>query len=223
MQIQKRVLGTAVFASHAKIFEDSDWNDRFDALIRLTKRTSVIQELIGTNISTPQLKRTIVKRIKELTGDNAERPRGRGLDINSDRLLSSRLDNFDASYLLSLHLGSSDTIETSLVSPNLGLALDHCLEVYGRYRTVCYPNSEPRIAFEMYLAIIKALREHVLQVHRCPTCSSIFAVHVARIGRTACPICSRIDLRLKDAKVSMEKKLERGKKTNSAEFSGQRT
>lgn len=220
----KNLTGAATLAKpSSKVFEDHEWNDRFDTLIRLTKRTTVIKELTGVNLSMSQLKRTIVRRLIELTGELTDRPRGRGFGINSDRIVRSRLDNFDSSYLLSLHLGNSDTIETSLVSPNLGEALDHCLEVYGRYRTVCYPNTEPRITFEMYLAMIKALREHVLKIHRCPTCSSIFAVHAARVGNTICPVCSRLDLKLKDAKASTESQLRQAKNWNSTPSAAQRS
>lgn len=191
------------------LFEDPTWEDRFDCLIRLTQRTSLIQELTGTDIRATRLKEQIDRRLLE-SGEKPDRPRGLGRSFQSEGFLATKFERFDASYLIALHFGPRGHGEFSESEDNLGRALDKRMEAYGRYKAELYPGApEARLSFETYCVLVKGIRAKTIEVHTCKDCGSRHPWHSKQLALPVCPVCAVLDLRMKEARRAMDLRIQR--------------
>lgn len=191
------------------LFEDPAWDDRFDALIRLTQRTNLILDLIGAkDISARRLKQHIDRRLEEF-GLQPARPRGVGQSYKSTLFLETKFDRFDAAYLLALHFGTRGPGEFSEPEPSLGRALDKMLESYLRYRSDLYPGNTQaaRVEFETYWILLQGIRKGDIELVTCKDCGSRHPVLADSVSAHSCPACGVLDLRMKEARATFDKRL----------------
>lgn len=179
------------------IFTDPRWEDRFDALIRVTPRTSLIADLLGlTGMRPSRLKSLIDQRAKELGLDPIARPRGVATSYHNGKFLASRAERFEASLLLALHWGPRGPADSA--SPpelNLGAALDHKLQVYAQFRAAASaPGAPPRMSFEAYVCLVDGVRAGAVEVRRCRCCGSNHPIAATTIGEVPCPVCATLGL-----------------------------
>lgn len=190
------------------LFEDPTWEERFESLIRLTQRTSLITELTGTDIRPARLKEHIDRRLAEW-GVTPARPRGVGRSYQSTLFLPSKYERYDAAYLLSLHFGHRGPGEFSETEPSLGRALDKLMESYLRYVADLYPGgAQPRIIFETYWILVCGIRAGAIEMVTCRDCGARHPVHADHISQPGCPVCAVLDLRMKDARSTLEKRVQ---------------
>ncbi len=188
-------------------FEDPAWEDRFDTLIRLTPRTSLIIELTGTNLTERRIKDQIDRRLAE-SGEMAVRPRGIGPKATSTTFLPTKVERFDAAYLSALYFGRRGPGEYSDVESNLGRALDRLMEVFIRYRAELYPDgSIPRLSFENFYLLIKGIRTSEIELRVCSECGSRHPWHSGLIGHPVCPVCAVLDLRMAAAQREIQSRI----------------
>lgn len=207
------IAGRALEAASRRpvLFEDPAWDDRFELLIRLTSRTSLIMELTGTNIKESRLKHSIDARLAEM-GVGVSRPRGAPQTLNSKSFLSTKYERADASYLLSLHFGLSGSDEMSKADTNLARALDHAIEVYTKYQRDCYPGAQvPRISFETYMLMIRGIKEHAIEIKHCSDCGARHPVPIYQVGIETCPVCAVLDLRMKASRAQLTAMIDRNR------------
>ncbi len=190
------------------LFEDPAWEERFDSLIRLTQRTLLIIELTGTDIRPGRLKEHIDRRLAEC-GVTPARPRGVGRSYQSTLFLPSKYERFDAAYLLALHFGPRGPGEFSETEPSLGRALDKLMESYHRYVADLYPGgAQPRIIFETYWVLVCGIRAGAIEMVACKECGAKHPVHADHITQPSCPVCAVLDLKMKDARSTLQRRVE---------------
>jgi hypothetical protein len=190
------------------IFEDAAWEERFETLIRLTSRTSLIIELTGTDLTERTIKNLVDKRLGEW-GQTAIRPRGNGRCPTSSTFLPTKVERFDAAYLSALYFGRRGPGEFSEVESNLGRALDRLIEAFLRYRADLYPDAtiEPRLNFESFCLLIKGIRANEIELRNCPDCGSRHPWHSGLAGHPVCPVCAVLDLRMGAAQREIEARI----------------
>jgi transcription elongation factor Elf1 len=190
------------------IFEDPKWDERLDDLIRLTQRTSLIKELTGTNIRVARLKEHVDRRLADWNIAPA-RPRGIGRSYESTLFLPTKYERYDGAYLLSLHFGPRGPGEFSETESSLGRALDKLMETYVRYRGDLYPGgSEPRINFETYWVLVCGIRANAIEMVTCKDCGARHPVHADHVTQPACPVCAVLDLKMKEARSTLERRVQ---------------
>lgn len=200
--------GRAICAKGASalVFEDPEWDSIFDALIRLTTRTSLIIELTGTDTSERQIKK-IMDRKFEVFGEKANRPRGVGKDKSCASLLQTTHDRFDASYLVAQHFGPICE-ERAETETNFKLALQKRIEVFHRYRSECYKGQEPRLSFEVYITLIQGVKERNISVSTCPNCGAQHVYNATSLDIPKCPMCSLLELNMVQADQQLRARLQ---------------
>lgn len=190
------------------LFEDPGWDERFETLIRLTNRTSLIMELTGTNIKESRLKHSVDARLAEM-GNEINRPRGAAQTYSSKSFLGTKFERYDATYLLALHFGASATDEMSKADTNLARALDHAIEVYSKYQRDCYPGGQSaRLSFETYMLLIRGIKEHAIDVRACGECGARHPVAMHHLGVETCPVCAVQDLKLRICRTEISERIE---------------
>lgn len=203
------------------IFEDPTWDERLDCLIKLTQRTSLIKELTGTDIRDARLKEHVDRRLADWN-IAPSRPRGVGRSYESTLFLPTKFERYDASYLLSLHFGPRGPGEFSETESNLGRALDKLMETYNRYRGELYPGgSDPRINFETYWVLVCGIRAGAIEMVTCKDCGGRHPVHADHVNQPTCPVCAVLDLKMKDARSTLERRIQQ-RRTERLEGSGAR-
>lgn len=184
-------------SSRMSLFDDPRWDERFDILIRYTQRTELIQQLTGIQWHSQKLKAEMNKRL-EAMGVSIRRPRGGGTSTKAKTVLSHVPGRYDAAYLIGLHFGANGPGTKATFEATLGGALDRRLEAYSRYRNDLYGNdSEPRIKFAEYIALIDAIKSGYVSVHHCHECYAVYPWSSELMGHHSCPLCAhhRLDVR----------------------------
>lgn len=204
---QQLLTGMALHTRGASlsVFEDPEWDALFDALIRLTQRTSLIIELTGTTLA-PKTLKGIIDRKYKATGDKPNRPRGVGKDKSCNSLLQTVNDRFDASYLVSLHFGvvRDGQIETET---NFLKALQKRIEIYKLYCSDRYQGSEPRLTFEYYISIVRGIKERYITAAHCSTCGTQHVFNATALDTPKCPVCSLMKLNMSQATATLHSRL----------------
>lgn len=178
------------------VFADPAWEERFDALIQLTPRTTLIRDLLGIDIRPARLKSIVDTRLQELGMEAMSRPRGCPGRYDNRKFLGTRGERFEAALLLAMHFGPRGAHETARAPTlQLGPALDHKIAVYTHFRSVAVARGqEPRVTFESYIHMLDGLRAGALEVRACKACSSRYPVSTATMGEVPCPICATLGL-----------------------------
>jgi hypothetical protein len=213
MEIQKHKPQTGGALTFNRVrsafFSDAAWEDRFEQLIKYTQRTRLIFELTGSDALPARMKAYVRQRLKEC-GITPILPRGNPPSYESRTLLRLDDDRFDAAYLVALHYGARGPGEFSEVETDLGQALDKRLEVYGRYRSDLYPfddrKNTPRLGFEDYIVLIRAIEAKVVHMRTCPECRGSHPFNALHTLRPVCPFCGRMKLEIGQARTVLEQR-----------------
>lgn len=207
MNTQKNQKGRArVAPRRIGVWQDPVWEDRFERLIKLTQRTSLIIELTGVDAKHAFVKSIMLRRLADC-GIHPALPRGMLGSFVVKSFLRSAPARADAAYLVALHYGPRGPGEFTEVDPDLGQALDRLLEVYTRYRADLYPfGAEPRLAFEDYYLVIKGLQAKAIAMHHCHDCGASHPFSSLYTVRSTCPFCAELKLDLKDAKDEVQRR-----------------
>ena len=213
MQARKVRVGRALTNNRARsaYFCDATWEDRFEKLIKLTQRTSMIIELTGTD-ATPTRMKSYVRQRLEACGIEPMLPRGSAPSYESKSLLKTEEDRIDAAYLVALHYGPRGPGEFSEVEADLGQALDKRLEVYGRYSADLYPLRDrqhpPRLTFENYVMLIQGIQAKAIAMHTCRDCKGSHPYSTLLTVTPTCPFCNRMKLDMAKAHAEVERRFE---------------
>ena len=204
----RQALGRArAVRSRTVLFEDPAWEDRFEALIRLTQRTELIVELTGTDVRPARLKGAIDRKFAE-SGEKAARPRGLGRRPTSQNFLATKGERLDAAYLMDTHFGCQSPQASYEADSHLGRALDKLLEVWNGYRAVVLPSGRtPKIDFEGYCMLMAGLKSGAVEVHTCAECSTRYPWPAVRVGEHSCPACTVLDLKLSEGRRDIARRI----------------
>lgn len=173
------------------LFQDPVWEERFEQLIRLTKRTKIIQDLTGTDASPERIKAYILARCSEIGETDLVFPRGLLKEPTARNFLNSIHQKYDAALLISLHYGANGPGTSAQAETSLGAALDKRLQTFNIYQSIVAANSrEPSISFETYIVLLNGIKSQQVEIHNCKHCRSIFAWPTSARTSAACPICA---------------------------------
>ena len=175
------------------LFVDPQWHVRFEMLIHLTRRTSLIDKLTGHVFSHELIKSTMDQILAEI-GTKPKRPRGIGKQLHFDRGWPSRQYSVEVAYLMRLHFGATGPGIHAPVELDLGKALDWKIEVYNRYRQLAPQGVSPLISFDQYDLIVDAVADGKLAANRCTKCDSLFVSTMSDL-RANCPVCEVLELK----------------------------
>jgi hypothetical protein len=188
------------------VWQDPVWEDRFERLIKMTQRTSLIIELTGVDAKHAFVKAIMLRRLADC-GIHPALPRGMLGSYQVKGFLRSAPARADAAYLVALHYGPRGPGEFTEVDLDLGQALDRLLEVYNRYRADLYPfGAEPRLTFEDYYLVIKGLQATAIGMHHCHDCGASHPFSMLYTVRSSCPYCAELKLDLKQAKDEIQRR-----------------
>lgn len=196
--------------NRGSIFIDPKWEERFDALIRLTQRTQLIIELTGLDLNPETVKHNINLRFK-LSNESLSRPRGMVTDYNSTNFLGAYPKRLDAAYIYRLHYGATDPAMRAVEDLTLGAALDRLLTTYRRYVGDLYARqADARLSFEEYVIMIRGIQARQISVHRCGECSSRFVV-TPNMRTCTCPVCAQLELNVRNSVRALDAAIARRK------------
>lgn len=185
------------------LFEDPAWDERFDALIRLTKRSSLLAKLTNQDLSLKKIR----ERLKDRLGDDGVKTlRGAAKTLQSDMFLGTRQERDEAAFLLALHYGSSarnangrlDQSRVMADHVNQARFVDKLIAVYNKFRKEFYPDGgEARMSFEDYVLLIEGVQLGSVVVNSCKDCGSLWpwrltsnALHMTVV----CPTCTTLNI-----------------------------
>lgn len=225
--VRKTQGGRALTVSRVRssIFIDSAMDDPFERLIKLTQRVSLIIELTGSDASHARMKAYIRQNLLDC-GIEPSLPRGNPMSYESRTLLKFDDDRLDASYLMALHYGPRGPGEFSEVETDLVQALVKRLEVYGRYCSDLYPaksgKSTPRLSFEEYIVIERAVQNKVVLMQACPECKGNHVYNARQTILPTCPYCNRMKLEMNRARAELGQRIHERRAAAQRSEAGQR-
>lgn len=182
------------------IFNDQQWEDLFDEIVKLTPRKSVIRALTGTDLSDQRL-RDLIDNRREQFNLTARGPRGVAQKCTSEGFLDTSLKRFDAALLVALHYGAAGPGPHAPVETHFRQAAAKRVQVYNTYKSIVFADGgEPRLSFETYLVLLDGIRCRDVSVHHCDSCSARYVWPPSATTQPTCPVCQYLHLEKKDTR-----------------------
>lgn len=199
--IKRAPTGAAQAATNRlNLFEDQRWEEVFNELLKLTSRTQLIIDLMGTDVRPKRIKNAVERRLAE-ADDKIKRPRGVGQTCFARAFLGKVAERYDAAYLLALHFGISGPGRAGAEESIRLLAVTKRIQIYNRYRHDLYDNPEDaRVSFETYLVLLDGIKVGEVIPTNCRECGAIFPHLPSKNTMLSCPVCSMQHLNASEAK-----------------------
>lgn len=198
------------------LFSDPAKEEQLAELLQQTQRTALVMELMGLGAEHHLRLKSHMNRVLKELGIAATLPRGTGRNAESRSFMVTKGDRMDGAMLVAIHFGTRGPGEFSEPDSNLYTALQKLLESYYRYQADMYPNSEPLLDFESWVALVRGIRSRIIEVHTCRDCGSAHPVRADELGEVTCPVCFHLNLDMENIRRSLANKTQAHKKSAAA-------
>lgn len=166
--------------------------DRLKRVVRYTRRTSFIMELLVDDLAGLD-ERQVKKLVKMVCAQHSIKyapPRGKSFTTASPRSLTSH-QLFHASVLLGLLLNTRHGgLTRNMTKAEL---VDRLLYAYEYWLVLCSeePDKAP-VSLELFWFLYQTTAGQEIELHNCSHCGSAF-ISIS-VGTPRCPICSTLNL-----------------------------
>lgn len=169
--------------------------ERFERLVLLTNRPSLIRELLNLSLSVKELRSriaTVHLRFKLKQVRSKASPKA----ATNPGFLSKLVQRLDASILYSL----TERLDLGVsIAESRAAYTDALCEIYQSYVQIVTPRPPggPAVKFEEFVELLSAIQTGVYQVRWCTTCTMHYPVKTRtrhRPGDNDCPFCEQASL-----------------------------
>lgn len=173
-------------AKSKEIWNDREFQARFEGLVLLSERSSLIESLLCTGASGKEVS-SRVGAVHRKFNIKTVRPRGKPLSATNRMFMRTPRERYHASVLLAL------ATKANLPAAEAdGTYVDHLIEVYQRYLWQTGSNpTDAVVRFDRFHELLNGLRDKVLVSRECPQCNATFVFKRASVleSHRSCPFC----------------------------------